>query len=89
MVRNPKIWGTPNVFGHSIPDKNIQVEATPRYHISFFFFLPYHMAYRILSSLMEPTPPAVETWRLNHWTTVKSLDIILESRGCYHPRPKL
>ena len=58
MVRNPKIWGISNVFGHSIPDKNIQMEATPRY--LFFFFLPHHM---------EPTSPALETWRLNHWTT--------------------
>lgn len=47
MVRNPKIWGTPNVFGHSIPDKNIQVEATPRYHISFFFFFFFALPHGI------------------------------------------
>ena len=47
MVRNPKIWGTPNVFGHSIPDKNIQVEATPRYHISFFFFFFFALSHGI------------------------------------------
>ena len=42
MVRNPKIWGIPNVFGHSIPDKTIQMEATPRYHFFFFFLAsPY------------------------------------------------
>ena len=43
------------------------MEATPKY--LFFFFLPHHIAYRIVSSPMEPTPPAVETWHLNHWTT--------------------
>lgn len=41
MVRNPKIWGISNVFGHSIPDKNIQMEATPRYLFFFFFFLQF------------------------------------------------
>lgn len=33
--------------------------------VFFFFFLLYHMAYRILDprSEIEPVPPGLETWR--------------------------
>ena len=36
----------------------------------FFFFWPHLAACRILVPWpgMEPTPPAVEAWNLNHWT---------------------
>ena len=35
-----------------------------------FFFLPHHKACRILVPQpgIEPTPPAVGAWSLNHWT---------------------
>ena len=36
-----------------------------------FFFLPHHMACRILLPWpgIKPMPHAVEAWSLNHWTT--------------------
>ena len=35
----------------------------------FFFFWPYHMACGLLVPQpgIEPVPPAVEAWSLNHW----------------------
>ena len=45
----------------------------PRMLFAFllFYFLLYHAACRILvpQPEMEPTSPAVEVWRLKHWTT--------------------
>ena len=42
------------------------------YFILFYVLIwPYHAAFGILAPRpgMEPEPPAVEVWSLNHWTT--------------------
>ena len=36
--------------------------------VFFFFFGPYHIRILVLWSGIEPMPPAVEMWSLNHWT---------------------
>ena len=40
------------------------------FYFTLFYFWPYHVACKILVPWpgIEPMPPAVETWSLNHWT---------------------
>ena len=41
-------------------------------------FLPHHTAcgFLVLQPGIEPVPPAVEVWSLNHWTTKESQDFV-------------
>ena len=45
-----------------------------------FYFWPHHMACRILVPQpgIEPLPPAVEVWSLNHWTTREVLSELFD-----------
>ena len=49
--------------------------------ILFIYFLPCHAACGILvlQPAIEPTPPAMEAWSLNHWTVREVLVMVFKS----------
>ena len=55
---------------YTCSSKVTRIEGKTVLQPSYFFVCFGHMAYRILVPWpgMEPTPPAVEAWSLNHWT---------------------
>ena len=56
-----------NLFAFFLCSQNTKAVSTTLF---FFFFWPHHGACGILvpRPRVEPEPPAVEAWSLNHWT---------------------
>ena len=40
-----------------------------KHHSDFFFFFGRAVQHAVPQPGIEPTPPVVEAWSLNHWTT--------------------
>ena len=50
------------------------------FYLFIYLYRPHHMACEILilSSGIEPVPPTLEVWNLNHWTYREVLSIYLK-----------
>ena len=64
-------WQTENVLLLNLSGKPEATSLSVLFFFFFFNFWPCHFVCRILVSPpgIEPTPPALEVWSLNHWTT--------------------